>query len=392
MRIISWDVGVIHLAYCIIECIVQPNGQLTMDIIDWDDLNLIEEDRIKLSCCGHIKQKKGMSEKICGKNASYFLRMQNGTNIGFCKTHLAQHSNYWSKEKTIELFSKIPTELVKSAQSKCVHLNKNDEPCGKLAKFSFNQCANQHVNQNEKIDQKEKVDYCAIHYRSALKRKLKEFSPQPIKNLIVRKYQTSRLQLELINKLDGLIEHFAKLGIEEVVIENQPAQKNPKMKSIANTLFDYFMIRGHVDHSHDLNITVPQFMCPSNKLKVNKDNTLEVFRQNKKQNKNSGKKYKLTKELSIEYTKQLLRDEPEQLNYLDLHKKQDDMCDAYLQGRYYLEFKKKLGNPAKPKSKSKPKSKPKPKRISGSKTNKKTLLKLGRKVNRGSKQSDIIVL
>nr|AEX62863.1 hypothetical protein mv_L658 [Moumouvirus Monve] len=160
--------------------------------------------------------------------------------------------------------------------------------------------------------------------------------------MIVKKFPTSQLQLNLVKKLDELSEHFAKLKIQEVIIENQPSQKNPKMKSIANTLFDYFMIRGYVDKIHDMNIQLVRFMCPSNKLKVNNDNTLEVF----KANKDSKKKYKLTKNLSIEYTRKLLSNDKEQLDYLSLHQKEDDMCDAYLQGRYYLEFiKYKENNP-----------------------------------------------
>ena len=109
--------------------------------------------------------------------------------------------------------------------------------------------------------------------------------------------------------------------------------KNPKMKAIASTLFDYFMIRGYVDKVHQLDIQLVRFMCPSNKLKVNNDNTIEVF----KANKNEKQKYKLTKALGIQYTKQLLNSDEEQLDYLDLYKKKDDICDAYLQGRYYLE-------------------------------------------------------
>ena len=51
-----------------------------------------------------------------------------------------------------------------------------------------------------------------------------------------------------------------------------------------------------------MDIKLVRFMCPSNKLKVNNNNTIEVF----KANKDSKKKYKLTKALGIQYTKQLL--------------------------------------------------------------------------------------
>ena len=310
MRIISWDVGVIHLAYCILEYIENGTDKI-INIIDWDEINLIEDDRIKLKCCGI---KKG--DEKCNKNASYYIHSDKY--IGFCKTHLSQNNNFCGNKNTYDLFKKISTN------NKCMYLTKDNTICGKNSKYiyTFNN---------------EKKYLCNVHYKLELKKKLKTSLPQPIKNLMVKKFPTAILQLNLIKKLDTLIEHFSKLKIEEVIIENQPSIKNPKMKSIANTLFDYFMIRGYVDKIYNLNIKQIKFICPSNKLKINNNNTIEIF----KANKNSKEKYKLTKQLSIIYTKQLLKNDPLQLEYLNLYTKQDDLCDAYLQGRYYLEFIKK---------------------------------------------------
>ena len=348
MRIISWDVGVIHLAYCVLEYkIHKKTGKMFFKIIDWDEINLIEDDRIRLTCCGKMKAKKGETPKICGKNASYYFSLVD-KHIGFCKAHLSQHIEYWSEADTKKLFKVIYINKEMDSNkinqiNMCNYVQKNNNECGKKTKYLYD-------------NGKQKLYYCTAHYKSEFKKKIKEFSPQPIKNLIVKKYPTSELQLNLFNKLDNLIGHFSELGISEVVIENQPSQKNPKMKSIANSLFDYFMIRGHIDKTDKLDIKLVRFICPSNKLKVNKNNTLEIF----KKNKNEKKKYKLTKELGIKYTKQLLFNNPEQLEYLDLFKKQDDLCDAYLQGRYYLQYLK-------------PKSKIKPLGGSGSKFTKKSL-------------------
>lgn len=345
MIIISWDVGIIHLAYCILNFLFdKKNNRTSVKILDWDEINLIEDDRIKLECCGKMKAKKGETPRICGKNATYYLNMgklsksilpneqiKSENNLqsdlsstkqncsiqiyGFCKTHLSQHNDYWSQTNTEMLFKQI------IPGHNCNYLKTDGTECGKICKFLFRKCNT-------------KLYYCTTHYKSELKKKIKQYSPQPIKNLIVRKYQTAVLQLNLVKKLDILSKHFAKLKIEEVIIENQPSQKNPKMKSIANTLFDYFMIRGYVDKVHEMDIQLVRFMCPSNKLKVNNNNTIEVF----KANKDNKKKYKLTKALGIQYTKQLLGKDIKQLEYLNLYKKKDDMCDAYLQGRYYLEF------------------------------------------------------
>ena len=304
MIIISWDVGIIHLAYCVLELIEDD-----VRILAWDQINLVEDDRIVLTCQGETKIK---SE--CGKNAKYYLNV--GTNnIGFCKTHLSQHAEYWSEDNTKDLFKK------KDTKHQCTYLKNNGTYCGKKCSYIFKNDEQKHY-------------YCTTHYKSECKKKIKEYSPKPIKNIIIKKYPTSKLQLTLIKKLDSLSEYFASLNIEEVIIENQPTHKNPKMKSISNTLFDYFLIRGYIDKKNGLDISLVRFMCPSNKLKVNNDNTLEVF----KANKDETKKYKLTKALSIKYTKKLLKKDKKQLRHLKSYKKKDDMCDAYLQGRYYLEF------------------------------------------------------
>ena len=304
MIIVSWDVGVIHLAYCVL----QYDGAEVI-ILDWDVINLMEDHTINLRCCGMNK-----AGKTCDKNATYYLDVDKLNLVGFCKTHLSQSNNYWTQDLTKKLFKGISTGKM------CSHLKLNGQTCGKKAK-----CVYRHSD--------EKLYLCNSHLKSHLKKKLKDFSPKLIHNLIVKKYPTSELQLTLIKKLDTLAEHFAKLQVEEIIIENQPSHKNPKMKSISNTLFDYFLIRGYIDKFRGLNINLVRFMCPSNKLKVNNDNTIEVFKAKK-----DSKKYKLTKDLSIEYTKQLLDDDDEQLQYLQLYKKKDDICDAYLQGRYYLEF------------------------------------------------------
>ena len=53
-RIISWDVGIIHLAYCVLEidCLEEKSESKTksksktkphISIIDWDEINLLED-------------------------------------------------------------------------------------------------------------------------------------------------------------------------------------------------------------------------------------------------------------------------------------------------------------------------------------------------------------
>ena len=346
MRIMSWDVGIIHLAYCVLE--YRPiedegesdgEGKHSIDIVDWDVINLIEGEQPRITCCGMVKASKTRAAGVCGKNASFQLSTPTNNEIkGFCRTHLAQHTSYWSPTQTLDLF-----ENIDSHDQVCAFTKKDASACGKRATY---------VSTIQ-----EPVFYCTTHGKSELAKHIRLFSPQPIKLKTSSDYPTRELQINLIKHLNGLSEHFAKLNITDIVIENQPSLINPRMKSIASTLLDYFLIKGCVDKVHGFDLELVRYMSPNNKLKVGESGTLEVVKavrvkktekgkKDKKDKKDKkGKKakkdkktYKLTKALGIQYTKQLI--DEEQLEYLELYGKQDDICDAYLQGRYYLEYVK----------------------------------------------------
>ena len=51
----------------------------------------------------------------------------------------------------------------------------------------------------------------------------------------------------------------------DIIIENQPALKNPIMKSIQMIIFTYFNLRGKIDNN---SIDKILFLSASNKLKV----------------------------------------------------------------------------------------------------------------------------
>ena len=307
MRVISWDVGIKNLAYCVLE--YEPNEEPV--IIDWDLINLgKEEEYHNIVCSGCLA-----NGNHCQKTATYYLITPDGDCTGYCSLHKSQSNEIWSAVDTENLFKKT------NSGGNCDYVGNNKKKCCKDSKYSYND---------------DSEYYCSLHYRSVLAKKIKQFSVTEIKNKSLQKQPTFDIQVRLIDKMNELLEHFVMMNITEVVIENQPSLKNPKMKAIASTLFDYFLIRGYMSHDNGLKIKHLRFFSPSNKLKVDKDNTLFVFKKSSKK-----EKYKLTKQLSIKYTNQLLESHPDQLEYLSLFKKKDDLCDAYLQGRYYLEYVRK---------------------------------------------------
>ena len=61
MKILSWDVGIIHLAYCLIDI------SDTIQIIDWGNINLLEDEEHK--CFGFIGS--GDTKSECEKKPQY---------------------------------------------------------------------------------------------------------------------------------------------------------------------------------------------------------------------------------------------------------------------------------------------------------------------------------
>ena len=143
-----------------------------------------------------------------------------------------------------------------------------------------------------------------------------------INNKNVTKTSLGKLGKNLIEKLDDIPELLEATTID---IENQPALKNPTMKSVQMILYSYFLI--HLkDKKYSLNL-----VSAKNKLKFDLENP--QIKETKKITDN----YKKNKKLAIDFTREFLKDEPQWLDYFETYKnKKDDLADAYLMIRYRL--------------------------------------------------------
>ena len=142
-----------------------------------------------------------------------------------------------------------------------------------------------------------------------------------------KKMNTSRdifnLSKIMINEL-GSKEDF--LNHEIICIENQPALKNPTMKTVQMILYSYFMIEGA---TKDTPVSEVHMINARNKLKVYKGPEIECKFTDK---------YKKNKYLSVEYTKLMILEEDNKfIELFTESKKKDDLADAYLQGIYFIE-------------------------------------------------------
>ena len=160
------------------------------------------------------------------------------------------------------------------------------------------------------------VKYCCTAHSKKFKKKKKLNSSNDI-------FSISQLCVTKLRELD-------LNGIQYVLIENQPALKNPIMKSIQMIIYTFFIIDGVMNK--DSTINQIHMVNARNKLKVYKGPAVNCPYVNEKKN-----KYKINKFLSIAYTKKMIENEKEDIQDLfNKSKKKDDLADAYLQGIYWI--------------------------------------------------------
>ena len=297
MKVLSWDVGIINLAYCIIEY-----KEKDWKIIDWGLINLTN--RQKYKC---IK---------CGKNASCFTDLDN-KEVYYCKKHLPKDLNPPDFEQAFTEYisndSETDTCSWQTAKSKCK--SKSKFICNNINGFEY----------NNKV-------FCKTHAKSIYKRIENMYSIKNIKKKSVGSLPIEDLKLKLVKIMDK--DHKNFLDVDIVLIENQPSMKNPKMKAISSTIFDYFMIRGLVDKEKTKSIIQKvKFMSPSNKLKLADEGDTKKLVKLKG---NDAKTYKLTKSLGIKYCSEMIKPYENWVTVFNSHKKKDDLADSFLQGMYYF--------------------------------------------------------
>ena len=153
--------------------------------------------------------------------------------------------------------------------------------------------------------------------------KLKKYEGKKIKNVKKNENQMLGQGKNIINILDKK-KNF--LDVDIVCIENQPALKNPTMKSIQMIIYSYFLIKGvSCENSKIENI---EMINARNKLKAYDGEKIECEIKDK---------YKKTKYLGIKYCEvMIVNQDKKYINLFNSSKKKDDLADAYLQGIYYI--------------------------------------------------------
>lgn len=176
--ILSWDIGIKNMAYCLSEY-----KDKTHKIINWGIINLYDDiPKDESHKCQGIKKDKSK----CDKKAKF---LENGKY--YCGSH--------TKSDT----------LIKDCKKCCIENCSN-----KIMNFHFDT----------------KLIYCTKHSKPFEKKKLIKVSGN--KTL-------QQLTITLYKKLNEIPE---LLKANKILIENQPVYKNPTMKSVQMILYSYFVM------------------------------------------------------------------------------------------------------------------------------------------------------
>lgn len=280
MRYLSWDVGIKNMAYALLE---KNNDECKL--IRAGIINLVD----KRDTC-KFKLRTG---KECGKIAKYKLLNSINEEKCYCKAHS----------------TKAKIEPIHSDNFKCVK-------CGQPSKIN--------------ILNKEEWSWCEKH-ENLSKKILTQFKAKKITGQNCSQQPMQELISELTRKLD---DNKDFVDVEGVWIENQPALINPTIKTVASALYTYFVIRGNVDKKEN-KIKFIKFASPLNKLKVSKDTTKVALDKAK----SDREYYNIEKGLGKIYVRALITsDELKMIEKIRENNdgKDDDVCDAYLQGFHHI--------------------------------------------------------
>jgi len=353
-RIISFDIGIKNMAYCIFDC----ENQVPFKVLDWGVLNLLPEKASSILCNQNpapIKEskKKGkqnienffipnqsvppigsqIPENKCGKIAKY----KNGTQT-FCEKH-AKTSSY-KKMSTPPQMGKKTIEELKSLYDQLT---------------SSQGTGSQYSTKKGIIEDIQR--YIENHGLKSIK-EVKTTTSNTI-DLISIGHALNRLLSEVLDKVDS------ERGITHVIIENQISPIANRMKTVQGMLAQYFIMKyGEVCHI--------EFISSANKLKIfhplgskkkNAENLaargIEGGGEAPLQNHSIGQippvigssqkveinpEYKKHKKDGIFYCRGILESNSWLQSHIELlnTKKKDDLADCFLQGIWYLANKKRI--------------------------------------------------
>lgn len=287
MRLVSFDVGIKNMAYCILDVsgVFSNIVDSSLSIVKWDVVNLMNEKLDKKLCTVLNITKAKTPPKVCGKNAKY---EKNGT--CYCNKH-AENSCLMipCKNNSVSFIKKMKLEDLKSFSTE------------------------------------HRIDISENDTRPTIQEKTIKYINQKTLDVINTK-KTNAGELDLItigrnlkNEMDKI---FTDDTITHIIIENQISPIANRMKTIQGMLAQYFIMKEKNDYKVHI-----EFLSSSGKLKG-----FETQPENENQT-----EYKKHKNDAVYHCKKILEmDKFQSWKHVLETKKKDDLADCFLQAIYYL--------------------------------------------------------
>ena len=284
MKLLSIDVGIKNLSFCLFEIIIDSKNINELKILNnfkiikWDNIDLSEKTETK---CIEIDK-----NVLCNKPAKF---------IKDDKCYCLKHSKKQNFLKPIQ-------------ELKISQLNKQK-----------NQILIDTAN-------KYKLAYTNPPKKSNLIALLSEFSN---KNCFTAIQKTNATKVDLVSIGKNIQHKFDEIfcehlnTIDKIIIENQIGPIANKMKTIQGMISQYFIMK-----NNDISI---EFISASNKLKD--------FLPKDSQEKTD---YKQRKKLGVQTCLEMINSDlrfKEWESFINKHTKKDDLSDSFLQGLWYIKHK-----------------------------------------------------
>ena len=292
MNVLSFDVGMKNLAYCLFKI---ENKQYT--ILDWDIINICSNNKEVKQICQGIN-KKG---KKCTKQGYYFKN-----DFCFCKVH-AKKQKYLIPTKELKNIEKI-----KVIDLKKIMVNHKLETNKKMLKKKCIKIVNEYL-EKKYFTTKKKIktkDINFFTYGKNMKKHFEHLFKNTKLDLILIENQIGPLALRM-KVLQGMIlQHFIERNCENFISVNS-----------CNKLKEFIKKKTTYSERKKESIKITLTLLENINKQFLKEKQTSFF--NKKTN---------------EYGNNNNKENTNWYEYLKKHKKKDDLADCFLQGIWY--FKK----------------------------------------------------
>ena len=284
MKILSIDVGIKNLAYCLIE---KKDDDCSYNIIKWDVINL----------CG---ENNTCTITNCNKIAKYTTPFDNSNDLTaqqyFCKVH----------SKKSEFI--IPTAKLSIKSIKKLKISDLKQI---LVEYNIP------IDNNNTIEKMKKDDILNRIFKFINKNVLTS-----VTSIKANDFNLISLGISMKKCFDNVLINYLP-SIDYILIENQISPIANRMKTLQGMITQYFIMN---------NKTNIEFISAINKLKGH----IDLFETDIST-------YSARKKEGIKVMERILNDLREideknesWLSHFKHHKKKDDLADAYLQGHWYL--------------------------------------------------------